>query len=259
MDNLDFLPDAPAVEDVQPAQETVEAPPQEAKAEQPRDPSGKFAPKQPETVEPPAAAQPEPQPEPAQQPVKEDPIMVPLAALHETRDKVKALEAALAQFQQPQRQPQPVEVPDPELDPVGFAQFQDNQRYTDHLFFSERLAVIQHGQETFEKAKQWGLARCDADPYFNAQVRSSQDPYSIVMAEYQRDQIATQVTPSDFEQFQAWKAAQGQLAQTQQQPAAQPAVPETTALPRSIATAPSAGGVQTIAVGPGVAFDEVIK
>lgn len=259
MDKLEFL-DSPEGE-----KDEVQSVPAEPKAEppeapqpegQPRDEHGRYKGKEQEQQQPEAEA-PAPPPPPAEPP-KEEPVMVPLAALHETRDKVKALEAQLAGFRQPP-QPQP-EPPDPILDPEGFAQFQsrqfDEQRYTDNLYWSRQFAEQKHGAETVEAAVKWGFEKCEADPHFNAAVRASRDPIGLVVSHYSRDQIASQVTPDEFKAFQAWKAAQ---AAAQQQPAAPAAPPPPPAPPQSIASAPSAGGMQHQAVGEGVAFDETFR
>jgi hypothetical protein len=258
MDNLDFLDGAAApVEDVQPA--NVEpaaepAPEPQPEPQTPRDEHGRFAPK--------AAAEPAPAepsaPAPAEPP-KPEPIMVPLAALHETRDKVKDLEAQLGQFRQAQQpQPQPVQAPDPYEDPEGFAAFQQQQThaaiYASNLNWSARVAELQHGKELVASVMEWGKARCDADPYFNARLHASQDPVGLAIEEFQRSNI----DPSDYAAFTAWKTAQAATSQAQPQPA-QAAAPPTPAPPQSIVSAPSAGGLQQIATGPGVAFDDTIK
>jgi len=112
MDNLEFL-DSPEGENAE--TQPVETPQAEAQAEAetPQE-------EQPKAEEPPSRERDEkgrfkPKEEP-----KDGPVMVPLSALHETRDKVKALEAQLAQFSQPQQQPQ--SIPDVFENPEGFYQ-----------------------------------------------------------------------------------------------------------------------------------------
>lgn len=234
-DKLAFLDgESEAVEAVEtPAEpeipvEQVEA---ETKPDQPRDEGGRFAVK------------------PADEP-KSDPVMVPIQALHETRDKVRDLEAKLSQFEQPA----PVETPDVFEDPKGFQSHleqQFEQRLYQHtLNVSHRFAVQQHGKEAVDAAVEWGRQRCAADSHFNAQVFSSPDPINFAVEQYQREQIASQVDPGEFQQFQAWKAAQAQAQQ--EQPAASAGQPTP---PRSLASVPASGGLEHVPTGPGQAFD----
>lgn len=183
-------------------------------------------------------AMPEPQPEVQH---------APLAALLDERDKRKAAEQELARFRAQQPQQQPQAAPDPIDDPEGYSSFQDQKvqqaLYATNLQWSERIATIQHGGETVTKAKEWGITRCDADPYFNAKVAASPDPVGFVVSEWKRDQIASNVNDTDYEQFLAWKTAQAQI---QQPPATGPAPPTSPAIPpRSLASAPSAGTILT--------------
>lgn len=235
MDDDDFLAAVEADNVNTPVEETVEQPVQV------------------ETQTPEA----EPAPEPAQEPVapfeapvvehKPDPGFVPITVVLDERDKRQRAEQELAQFRAAQQQPQAV--PDQWEDPEGFQAHQDQKvqaaLYQQNLRWSERIAASEHGKETVDQAKQWGIGRCDADPYFNAKVAASDDPIGFVVSEWKREQIAAQVTPDDFAQFQAWKAAQAQIqAPSSAQPAASPP-PSRSVPPRSLASAPSAGGVMS--------------
>ena len=220
----------------------------------------------------------DPTPEPAAEPEKVEPepvlelttdeIVTPkpdaadgrLLALLEERDRRKAAEAERDALRAQQVQP-PVQMPDPYEDPEGFAaaqrQVNDRQLYETRLFFSEQLASVKHGEDTVKAAKEWGFAKCDSDPYFNAKVAASQDPVGFVVSEYKREEIASKVDLPEFEQFQAWKAAQGQLQQQGGQPPppnAAPSIPTP-----SLASAPSAGSILTAPVqSDDEIFDEVI-
>lgn len=238
MDNLAFLDneDTPVVPDaVEPVAETPTEPvaeQPEAKPEPARDENGRFKPK-------------------AEEP-KPEPVMVPLQALHETRDEVKALRAKLEQLQQPQEQPKS---PDIFEDPEGYqahlsSQF-EQKLYQQTLAISQRFAEQQHGKEAVDQALAWGVERCNADPHFNAQVKSSPDPVGFAIEQYRRDQIASQVDLSEFQKFQAWQAAQ---AATQPAPVA-----ETPPPPRSLASLPSSGGAAHVPTGPGQAFDTLFN
>lgn len=230
MDNLPFLEseEPEAIEQPEPEAVEVVEPVDEAKPE--RDERGRFAPK------------PEDKPEP---------VMVPLAALQETRDKVRDLEARLAAQPQP---PQGPEMPDIFDDQQGYTnaiqqQVQD-AIYQERLNFSHRLAEQSHGKETVEAALEWGRQKCNDDPNFNAAVKSNPDPVGFAVEQYRREQIASQVDLGEFEKFKAWQAAQAQA----QQPTP---IVEQPQPPRSIASLPSSGGVAHVPVGPGQAFDSL--
>jgi hypothetical protein len=184
---------------------------------------------------------------PVEAPKQPEPGFVPLAAMLDTRDKLKAAEAELARYRAAQQQTQPVEMPDPYEDPEGFQAAQqaqvNSQLYQMNLRFSERLATVQHGPEKVAAARDWAFQKCAEDPHFNAKVLASDDPFGIAISEYEREQIASKVTPDEFAQFQAWKAAQSQVTQQ----AASTAPPNQTSAipPRSLASAPSAGSILT--------------
>lgn len=185
----------------------------------------------------------------------DEPVMVPLKALHETRDEVKALKAQLESL----RQPQP-EVPDMFADPEGYQAHQrselQNAILNERLNLSEEIASQQYGEDAIEQAKQWGMQAFQANPALYQSFISQRNPYGFLVAEHRRQSMLSQLgsDPKQIEAFLAWQ-------QAQQAPAAAPAAP-TQPVERptgSIASAPSAGGVQHIATGPGVAFDNVIK
>ncbi len=175
---------------------------------------------------------------------------VPLGAVLDERDKRKALEAELAQYRN--QQAPPIQRPDAYEDPDGAAAYdQAVQRaalYQVNLRYSERLAKVEHGAETVAAAKEWANARCEPtspsfDPYFNAKVGASDDPIGFVVGEYKREEIASKVNLSEYEQFQAWKTAQSTIAQQGGQP---PPSITPSAIPKpSLASAPSAGNILT--------------
>lgn len=251
MDNLEFL-DAgePAKSEVAPVAEAAPAEPKaaepvaeapqetaEEKATRERDERGRFKAKE-----------------------AEEPVMVPLKALHETRDEVKALKAQLEALNRPQAPQQAQQVPDIFEDPEGYQNYQTQivQRaiYAERLNISQRFATQQYGAEIVNAALEWGKAKCASDPAFNAAVMSDPDPVGYAVQSYQREQAFGKLGGDlkEIEAYLAWKQAQ------QAQPAAQPAPTPPVARPTpSIASATSAGGVQHVAVGPGVAFDNVIR
>jgi hypothetical protein len=244
---------------------TPEAP-AEQKDERQRDEHGRFALKaEPEptathapTSEPQPAAQPEAAPAPAPEPQH-----APLTALLDERDKRQAAERERDALRAQVQSQQPVEMPDPDLDPAGFAQFQESRLQqvllNQTLNTSERFARKEHGAETVESAKQWALQKFGSDPHYQAQILADADPYERLVTDWKRDQLFSKVTdPSDFDAFLAWKAAQGQLQQQQAAPAA-PATPAPAIPPPSLASAPSAGGVLTeVAQTDKEIFEEVL-
>lgn len=208
-------------------------------------------------VEQQAAVEPNLTPEP----IKEDPIAeprVPLAALHEERFKRQEEErrrqdaeqraAYLEQFVQPQE--------DEYVDPVIQLQAQMQSM---RLEMSKELAKQTHGAELVEKAHEWAFNKCNVDPYFNQRMAQSSNPYAEAVAEYKRDQIASQVTPETFAAFQVW---QQQQMQTQQQPvAAAPLAASPQSAMTSLKSIAQAGGVRppkaTVAVNEQDVFNAV--
>lgn len=235
--------------------------------DQPRGPDGKFAPKEPATppepVVEPVVAEPQPitPPEP-----QIPPGYVPLAAVQETREKLRAAEAKLAQQQLPPVQPAPVITPpDRYEDPEGYEAWRDEQLegrlFNERCNVSERFARSQHAPELVDEAKQWAVGKINSDPLFSAQLRSQPDPYGFAVSEYRKDKLFSEFKDDDFAAFQAWKASQGQPAPipapTLPPPVASvaPLTPAPPAPPRSIATAPSAGGPAAVPTGPGQGYD----
>lgn len=248
-DNKSDTPEEPKVEEAQaePAKEPEAEPKADPTAETP-------AAKPEELVLTPEQTVPEAKPD--------EKSFAPIAALLDERDKRKAAEERLALYEQRQ-QAQQAPVPDPFEDPEGHAAWQQAQvgsaLYGINLRFSERLATVQHGADKVKAAKEWGYQRCETDPYFNAKVLASDDPMGLVVTEYEREEIASKVTPDEFQQFQAWKAAQAQLQQ-QQQPGNPPAPQQASSIPpKSIASAPSAGDILTEPIqSDEEMFDEVV-
>lgn len=260
MDNkLDFLGGEPLVDAPAPDL-TPDAPAPEAAPSGPeRGPDGKFVSSAPQVEQEPAPA-PAPVPEPLAKP---EAGHVPITAMLDEREKRQAAERELAELrrQAQQRQPAPA-LPDPFVDPDGYAAHQQAQVQSTalniRLDLSEDLARNKHGDAPVDQARDWALAKMNASPAFQQEVLSNRNPYEFIVQQHQRDQLVAQVQGSDFEEFKAWKAAQAGLAQS---PSAAPAAPPTpvAAPPRSLASATSAGGLQAVPQGPGTAFDSIFK
>lgn len=231
-DNLEFLDgDSPAEPQV--VSETPQ--PEASQADGPaRGPDGKFAPKSEAAPEP--APQPTPvQPEPVAAQPKADqppPGYVPVSVVQELRQEIKALK-------QPAPAPQPP--PDRYADPDGYEAYREQQehdaRLNLRLDLSEEMARVQHGDNLVDTARDWAIQQFQNRPAFYAEVISQRNPYGYVVAQYQRDQMISQVTPDEFAKYQAWKSAQAQAQ------AGAPLSPQSPpAPPRSLANASSAGG-----------------
>lgn len=256
MSELDFLNPDESPEPTAAAIEPAEAPP-EPVAEpqgQPRGPDGKFAPR--------AEAAPEPAPEPsaapAPEPVAEQPKvpegMVPVSVLQALRDEIKELKRA------PQ-QPAP-----PRLEPgdEGFEEQQYREAVRAEAMAEARVALARdfaiekHGEEKVQAALMWAYERAEADPVFRVQSAQARDPVAFAIAEQQRHEGLTFAAemfadPQAREQFMAWRSGQAQP-----QPAASaPSIPQPPTPPRSLASAPAAGGDKpgAIPVHEGAAFD----
>ena len=205
-----------------------------------------------EQVEAPAPAEPEAAPPAGEVPPgtvtipepKAEPGFVPLAAVLDERDRRKQLEKELAEYRQRQQAPQPDPI-DPWTDLEG-ALAQRDQQYQTMLFhqkaqMSRRFAEMQHGAEAVQSAVEWGREKCDADPAFNQQVFASDDPVGFVLQQYQRDQIASNMSMDDFKAFQAWKQAQSNPQPVAAPPIVAQEAPPVPPPPKSLATAQSAG------------------
>jgi len=263
---LDFLDGGDAPEVTTPAQES------EGPA---RGPDGKFVSQTaepaiepaPQPVEAPQAPEPTPDPQAAQPVTPAIPAgYVPVSVLQAERERRQALEERERAYQA-QRTAEPT--PDPYEDPEGFARFQQQQTQSltlnVKLDLSEDMARDRHGDEAVDAARDWALSRFAQSPTFQNEVLSKRNPYEYVVQQFKREQLFSNVSPDELEQFRAWKANANPL--TQASPAPQPVVatlaatPQFVPPPRSLASAPAAGspkpGEQP--VGPGVAFDAVFR
>ncbi len=179
---------------------------------------------------------------------KAEPGYIPIAALLDTRDKLKAAEARANQLEQEQAQyrasqQQPQAMPDMFDDEAGYQRFIANQIHqvslNTRLDLSEDMARGKYDDATVDQARDWVLSQNQSNPGFVQQVLSSRNPYEFAVKEHRRVQALDKLSdPADLDQFLAWRAAQ-------QQPAVDPAIPNQGSAipPRSLASAPSAGGI----------------
>ncbi len=166
--------------------------------------------------------------------------------------RLKAIEA--------RQQPAP-QVPDRYNDPDAYddwlqAQLVGQTRKLT-LQFSERMAAQAYGADLFQKAKEWGVAKCDQDPFFNQRLHASDDPFDVVVKEYQQAQALSALQdPGRLDAFLAWQAGQSAAPAPPNQ-----AAPPQPSPPRSLNSAPAAMGVKPgeQPVGEGAAFDSIFK
>ncbi len=210
-------------------------------------------------VEAPPEPAPEPTPETAETPEqpleltdlvgggKAEPGFVPLGALLDTRDKLKAAEARAQQLEQEQaqaraqqQQPTPDMFEDPEAFQAAIANQIHQTSLNTRLDLSEDFARSRYDDATVDAARDWALAQAKANPVFGQQLLTNRNPYDFAVREHKRVSALEKLgsDPGEVDQFLAWKAAQAE-------PAAAPAAPptQTSLPPRSLASAPSAGGV----------------
>lgn len=246
MDKLDFLAGEIPDETLTPAEE-IDAGPA-------RGPDGRFASTELQPEPEPALEAIEPEAAPLVAPPPPEPGHVPLSAVLDEREKRQALERELAELRRQHAQPQAPAM-DPYEDPAAYTQ---QVVLNTKLDMSEEMARSKHGDDLVEQAKTWAVDKMSKSPGFSQEVLSNRHPYEFAVQAYQRDQLVSQLKPDDLAQFQAWKAAQ---AAPQAQPLAAPAapIPPVAAPPRSLAAATSAGGLQHVPTGDGVAFDSLFK
>jgi hypothetical protein len=196
----------------------------------------------------PAEAPSPPAAEPPQPPA--DPGHVPISALLDEREKRQA-ERARAEILERQLQDMRAALQPPrDLEPNAAMEM---ALYNQNLRASRKFAEREYGKSQIQEIHDWAAARCDADPMFNQQMRSSEDPYEAAYQAYNREQILRTVKPDDLAAFKAWRQAQAQAAthSSATHPSATPA-----AVPRSLATASGTGGAGQphVPVGAGQAF-----
>ena len=201
-----------------------------------------------------------PTPEPAAAPVPAtiEPGHVPLSAMLDEREKRQSLERQLSDLRG-QMAPPP---------PVPLEEQVEARLYTANLNASRRFAEREYGKEVMGTVHEWASAKCDGDPLFNQQMRSSDDPYEAAMQAYNRDRVISEVSAGDLEAFRAWKAAsaaaQGQSAPSPSYAKASEGThpsPPASEVPRSLANAPGNGasGHTSVPVGEGNAYAGLFK
>jgi hypothetical protein len=216
---------------------------------------GRFAPHAPEAgaaleqasaPTPPVAAA-SPTPEPGQ---------VPISALLDEREKRQAAEKARADYERQLHEYRARSQPAAPVDPN---QAMQDALYSQNLRACRRFAEREHTPELVQTVHDWAAKRCDEDPRFNEQMRSSDDPYEAAIRAYQREQVLEAVQPAELDDFRAWKAQRA--AASAQAPITPPSPAPRAPVPRSLATAAGNGGagVSHVPIGPGQAFGATFK
>lgn len=196
--------------------------------------------------------QPEPQPAPEAQPAQEQQPEepkgahhVPLAVLLDEREKRREFERKVREYEQREAAAKaaatPQVIPDPYEDPQGYQSYVQEQVQTQafnlRAEMSGRFAEQKFGKETVEQAIAWAQSQT-ADPFLGQRVQQSQSPVEFVVEQYQREQFF-QNRGSDPSAQQQLVATPGTAAP---QPMAAQPLQKPQAPPRSLATAPNAGG-----------------
>lgn len=222
----------------EPAAETGDKPPAEAKPEQPRDEHGRFVSKPGEAAQaaPPAA--------------EGDPQHVPFAALKDERTKRQTLETQLSDLQRqleefrlkqqqpPAPPPEPVKVPHPVEDPEGYHRFIEDRQFNDRLNISEMMAREKY-QDVDAKLAVFQEAVKD-DPSLGLKLRTQAHPWDWMYQQAQRIEAMKDIgdDPAAYRariesEIRAKIASEASAAPS-------PAAP-TTPLPTSLASARSVG------------------
>ncbi len=203
----------------------------------------------PEPVEPAAEVQAETVPE------KQDGKFIPIGALMDERDKRKAAEERIRQFEA--QQPKQAAI-DPYDDPQGFAAEQQrlmDERVTQMRFeMSDRFARQQYGDEATKAAIEWGQSRAQSDPVFAASYMRENDPIGWMVQQHQRDGLLSQIGDRSLDDFvRDYVTQNGEKLGLTAPVAATPVIPTNVANqapkpapPRSIASdAPASGNPAT--------------
>lgn len=213
-------------------------------------------------TQPPAIVQPEP-PKAVVEPAKTEPGHIPIAALLDEREKRRKAEERAAALEAQNRRPQ--QTPSVQDDPEAFAQYIQNlterASVSSRFDVSETLATEKHGEDTVKAAMQWGMERSQQSPAFAAEYLKQKHPIDWAVRQHKREKLVSDIG----DDADAWvrkryaELTPAAPAAPQAQPQAAPAAPQPVAQPAtprpSLASAPSAGGLQTPVLVP----DPVLK
>lgn len=250
--------------------EPVEKPVTTDKEGPARDEAGRFAATQPVEQRPaeaaPVASAAPVAATPAPEAPKAEPGHVPISALLDEREKRQRFERELTELRAQRQQPETV--PSVTADPEAYAQYQrdlvDRTRTSTIFDVSETMAREKHGDAPVQTAMDWALQRSQESPAFAAEYLKQKHPIDWAVRQHKRDALVSQLgdDPDAWVRKRAEElgitVAATQAPQGQQAPASpQPAAPKPTPPRPSLASAVSAGGMQTVPVVP--PFESVFK
>jgi hypothetical protein len=262
-DKLQFLEGSPSSADPREAANSEGRPVEQAGEGPQRGPDGRFLTAVPVTDSPQAnAADPRESggsEDRSQSRLRED-GHVPISALLDEREKRQAEKAQREALERRVAEMTAQASPPRELAP---AEHMEVALYSQNLRASRRFAEREYGKEAIAAVHDWAARRCDEDPIFNHQMRSSDDPYEAACQAYNREQILRTVKPDDLAAFKAWQASAAKASEAR---AAHESIPthrstSRTPVPRSLATASGTGGAGAshVPIGPGQAFANAIN
>lgn len=170
-----------------PAKEPVVAQPEPEKVEAPEEPE---------------AEAPEVKPE---EPKKDEPQFVPLAALHEERERRKELDRRLQALEHSQKQPEPEPAPDMFDDPKGYTSYMERKAETQarnaRLDLSEDMARMHYGDEAVNAALE--AMKPHAGTPVHRQILEARNPYAELMKWHKAQRVAAEIGDPD-----AWREAE---------------------------------------------------
>lgn len=232
---------------------------------QPRDEGGRFATKQADAPVEPVAHAVEPAPvapapvEPAKPEASQEAKGLMLAMLDE-REKRQAIKKEFDDYKARTQTPEaPPTFQTPEDIQAYVQREAANAAWSAKVDFSENSAREKHGDATVEAAMAWNMAKCEAEkaalgfsPWAVEQMRQ-RHPVDWVVRQHKRDAFINEIG-DDPEAYRAKiRAELAAQSATEIAPSAPAAVPQPVAPkpppPRpSLASAPTAGGMQTVPV-----------
>lgn len=185
---------------------------------------------------------------------------VPISALLDEREKRQAERAQREALERRIAEMRAQAAPQRELAPTEHLEV---ALYSQNLRASRRFAEREHGKDNIAAIHDWATRRCDEDPIFNEQMRSSDDPYEAAYQAYSREQILQAVKPDDLAAFKAWQASFAKASEARATRESVPTHPSASRapVPRSLATASGTGGAGAshVPIGPGQAFANAIN
>ena len=190
--------------------------------------------------------------EPSTETSAKEPTTVPIAALLDTRDKLKdekrradEAEQRLAQYENAQRNQQQTSFPDPYDDPdayrVAITKEIEDRFVATRMNDSRADAIEKHGEELTQKSIDWAVERVNSDPTFEAKAIAQRNPVEWIIQEHKRHAELSDFQ-TDREAFIRREAAKLGIGTTELSQVSQTTTPNgvKNTAPRSLATVPSA-------------------